>query len=187
MPHLRKTPARTWWLLSISAVNISTSLGSPSSSLKPDRCISSLERFAPLHRHIFKHHPHLYQIAMLERRRGEKLNEAALKIQKTWRGHRDHQHYRRVLHATIRIQTRKPPIRFPFHWFEIVNRPATTVVRSLAAKHQLRALRENAAAIRIQAWTRRFLSHSRYHKQLSALIYVQRVFSARRQKRFPIS
>jgi myosin heavy subunit len=49
---------------------------------------------------------------VLERKRGEKLSQAALKIQKTWRGYKDFRRYRNILRAVVRLQTctrRSPP------------------------------------------------------------------------------
>jgi hypothetical protein len=53
----------------------------------------------------------------------------------------------------------------------------------VVAKGKLRGLRENAAATKIQTASRRFIARSRYLKQRKALIYVQRVFVAKREKR----
>jgi len=53
----------------------------------------------------------------------------------------------------------------------------------VAAKGKLRGLRENTAATKIQTTARRFIARSRYLKQRKALIYVQRVFTAKREKR----
>jgi hypothetical protein len=61
---------------------------------------------------------------------------------------------------------------------------AITVARSVVAKGKLRGLRENAAATKIQTTARRFIARARYLKQRKALVYVQRVFTAKREKRY---